>query len=202
MSSPLFPDDVLFLQRMLKSQGLYASDLDGDWGPNTDKGVKDFEAKSDQTAILLGTFDKVSERCIHTLNLKAQEMARKCLRAILDAGITARIISGTRTYSEQDTLYKKGRFGNPGPVVTKARGGQSNHNFCIAWDIGIFQNCQYLGNSPLYDKAGEVALAAGITSLEWGGNWEGFRDMPHYQLATGLNIAELRQKFESGLPYT
>lgn len=201
MSSPLFTDDVLFLQRLLKSQGLYADDLDGDWGPNTDKGVREFEAKSEQIATLLGTFDKVSERCIHTLSLKAQEVARNCLRAILDAGIMARIISGTRTYAEQDALYKKGRFGNPGPVVTKARGGQSNHNFCIAWDIGIFQDGQYLGDPPLYDKAGKVALAAGISGLEWGGNWKSFKDLPHYQLATGLKISELRQRFESGEQY-
>jgi peptidoglycan LD-endopeptidase CwlK len=201
MSSPLFFDDVLFLQRLLKSQGLYSDDLDGDWGPNTDKGVKAFETKSDQIAAHLGTFDKVSERCIHTLNLKAQEVARKCLRTILDAGITARIISGTRTYAEQDALYRKGRFGNPGPVVTKARGGQSNHNFCIAWDIGIFQGGRYLGDSPLYDKAGKVVLAAGISGLEWGGNWKGFKDLPHYQLATGLKIGDLRKKFECGEQY-
>ncbi|MEO8506247.1 MAG: hypothetical protein ABI593_01300 [Betaproteobacteria bacterium] len=38
----------------------------------------------------------------------------------------------------QDAPYRQGRLGNPGPRVTNARDGQSNHNFGIAWDIGIF----------------------------------------------------------------
>lgn len=201
MSSPLFPDDVLFMQRLLKAQGLYADILDGDWGPNTDTAVNDFEIQSGQIATALGTFDNVSEHCIHALNLRAQEAARKCLRSILDAGITARILSGTRTYAEQDALYKKGRYGNPGTVVTKARGGQSNHNFGIAWDIGIFQNGQYLGDSPLYTQAAQAALASGIPGLEWGGNWVNFKDQPHFQLATGLTMVELRERFENGVQY-
>lgn len=201
MSSRLFSDDVLFLQRLLKAQGLYDDDLDGDWGPNTDKGVNAFEAESARLAAALGTFDTVSERCIHSLNLKAQEAARSCLKAIQAAGITARILSGTRTYAEQDALYKKGRFGNPGAVVTNARGGQSNHNFGIAWDIGVFRNGQYLGDSPLYAEAAKSAMNAGIPNLEWGGNWKKFKDLPHFQLSTGLTIGELRQRFENGLNY-
>ena len=201
MSSPLFPDDILFLQRLLKSQGLYSDTLDGEWGPNTDAGVTAFEAQSAQIAATHGSFDQVSERCIQTLNLNAQAAARQCLRAILDAGITARILSGARTYAEQNALYRKGRFGDPGPVVTKARGGQSNHNFGIAWDIGIFLNGRYLGDSPLYTSAATAALAAGVTGLEWGGNWTGFKDLPHFQLVTGLSLAEVRGRFENGASY-
>ena len=201
MSSMLFPDDVLFLQRLLKSQGLYNDTLDGEWGPHTDRGVTDFEAQSAQIAASHGSFDQVSERCIQTLNLKAQAAARQCLRAILDAGITARIISGARSYAEQNALYRKGRFGNPGPVVTKARGGRSNHNFGIAWDIGIFLDGRYLGDSRPYTSAATAALAAGIDDLEWGGNWTGFKDLPHFQLTTGLAVAEIRGRFESGDKY-
>lgn len=203
MSERLFEDDVIFLQRLLKSGGLYTDRIDGIWGPNTDAAVTAFETRSAQIAAALGTFDARTERSVQTLHLRAQEAARACLTAIRAAGINARIISGTRTYAEQNVLYRKGRFGNPGPRVTNARGGQSNHNFGIAWDIGIFtQNGSYLGESPLYDQAGPVALAAGIIGLEWGGNWTGFVDRPHYQLATpGLSLTQVRQRFESGQPY-
>ena len=44
------------------------------------------------------------------------------------------------SYTEQNDLYKRGSFGNPPPKVTNARGGQSNHNFGIAWDGGVFEN--------------------------------------------------------------
>ncbi len=201
MSDRLFEGDIVFLQRLLKSAGLYNDVIDGIWGPNTDAAVNTFEARSAQIAAALGTFDARTEKNIQTLHLKAQEGARAFMTAVLAAGITAKIISGTRTYAEQNALYRRGRFGNPGPRVTNARGGQSNHNFGIAWDIGIFQNGAYLPDSPLYNAAAQAGLAAGIIGLEWGGNWTGFVDRPHYQLTTGLSVSQVRQRFESGQPY-
>jgi len=204
MSDRLFEDDIIFLQRLLKSGGLYTDKIDGIWGGNTDAAVNTFELRSTQIAASLGTFDARTERNIQTLHLRAQEAARACMTAIRAAGINARIISGTRTYAEQNVIYRKGRFGNPPPIVTKARGGQSNHNFGIAWDIGIFtQNGAYLPESPLYDEAGPAALAAGVVGLEWGGNWTGdFVDRPHYQLATpGLTLKQVRERFEKGQAY-
>lgn len=198
MSAQLFPDDVLFLQRFLRCCQLYTGKLDGIWGPKTDGAVNTFEALTDQAAARLGRFDPGSERRIASLLPRTQEAARTSLRAVLEAGIPARIISGTRTYEEQNVLYRKGRFGNPGPIVTKARGGESNHNFGVAWDIGIFPDGRYLGESPLYDQAGAAGIVAGV---EWGGNWRTFQDRPHYQLATGTGVRALRAAFESGTPF-
>ncbi|HBR56093.1 MAG TPA: peptidase M15 [Blastocatellia bacterium] len=201
MSSKLFEDDVTFLQRLLKSAALYTDKIDGDWGPNTDKAVNAFEALFAQIASAEGTFEPRTESRIRTLHPKAQALARKTLKVIRNGGVNARIISGTRTYVEQNRIFSQGRFGNPGKKVTNARGGQSNHNFGIAWDIGIFDaNGKYLGESPLYAKAGQLAAAAGIPKLEWGGNWVSFKDMPHYQHSSGLNISQVRARFESGQP--
>lgn len=55
--------------------------------------------------------------------------------------------SGLRTYEEQNALYAQGRTA-PGNKVTNAKGGFSNHNFGIAFDIGIFEGAKYLGDSP------------------------------------------------------
>jgi len=109
-----------------------------------------------------------------------------------------RILSGTRTYAEQDVLYRKGRFGDTSPIVTKAKGGHSNHNFGIAWDIGIFDSGKYLGSSPLYAQAAAVGKVPGI---EWGGDWTSFVDQPHYQLATGTTLAAVRTSFEVGTAF-
>ncbi len=114
--------------------------------------------------------------------------------------MTARILSGTRTYAEQNALYAQGHDGRPGKVVTKARGGESNHNFGIAWDIGLFDNAKYLDDSPLYAKAGPIVLAA-TSGVEWGGNWTTIIDQPHYQLITNLGIADVRTRFEAGQVY-
>jgi peptidoglycan LD-endopeptidase CwlK len=200
MSAPLTREDVLFTQRLLKSQGLYTGRLDGSWGPKTEAANNAADARSQQIAAQFGTFDSRSEGNIRTLNLKAQETARIFLGAFTgQTDFVVKIISGTRTYAEQNLLYAQGRT-RTGKVVTKARGGQSNHNFGIAWDVGIFVKGKYLGDSPLYKRAATLALAA-TTGLEWGGNWTDFVDRPHYQLVTGRTTAQVRALFESGQPY-
>jgi peptidoglycan L-alanyl-D-glutamate endopeptidase CwlK len=195
MSFTLTKEDTLFTQRFLKGAGFYTAALDGIWGEKTDAAHRAFEERTREIAASYQTFDSRSERCIDSLQPKAQEVARVFLGKVRASGIDARIISGTRTYAEQNELYRKGRFGNPGPVVTNAEGGESNHNFGIAWDIGIFKGGAYLDDSPLYDEAAEVGLTP---DLEWGGHWRSFKDKPHYQLATGLMLASVRNKFEDG----
>ena len=115
MSEHLFADDVLFLQRFLKSGGLYAGKLDGIWGPLTDAGHEAFLAQSDDIAAELGEFDGRSERLIASLHLPAQRSARGLLARVRAAGIDARLVSGTRSYGEQNMLFRRGRFGNPRP---------------------------------------------------------------------------------------
>lgn len=138
-----------------------------------------------------------SERFIASLLPSVQPYAREFLKqanALCPPGFSVRIISGNRTYAEQNALYAQGRT-KPGPIVTNARGGQSNHNFRIAWDVGIFQGNRYLGSHPLYAQLGPVGEALG---LEWGGRWKKLRDTPHYQAATGLTTAELRAYVAAG----
>jgi hypothetical protein len=135
------------------------------------------------------TFDKRSEINIATLVPNAQNQARDFLQAVLDAGIKARIIGGSRTFAQQDALYAKGRT-TPGPRVTNARGGFSYHNFGIAWDIGIFSaRGKYLTQSEDYKKAGKIGRDRG---LEWGGDWKGIVDQPHFQCKSALKIADMR----------
>ena len=200
MSARLFPDDILFFQRLLKCDGLYPGALDGIWGPLTEAGAVEFERLADAIAQDAGTFDARSENNIRTLSLNAQRFAREFLASVRAAGINARIISGTRTYAMQDLIYAQGRNGNPGPIVTRARGGQSNHNFGIAWDIGVFTPTGgYVTEGEAYDEA----AAAGATSaLEWGGEWTGFVDKPHFQLAVPMTLAAIRTRFEAGQGFT
>ena len=200
MSTSLFPDDVLFFQRLLKAEGLYNKELDGIWGRHTEEAANKFEELSEQIIEEIGAFDFRTEKNIRTLALTAQKEARKFMNKVRDAGINAKIISGTRTYAEQNVLYRKGRFGNPGPKITNAKGGQSNHNFGIAWDIGIFTSTGgYITEGDVYDKAAE----AGMTdTLEWGGDWTSFVDKPHYQVKLNLPLKLVREKFEAGDNYT
>ena len=55
----------------------------------------------------------------------------------------------------------------------------SNHNYlpCLAIDIGIFNGIRYLGNSPHY----ESVLQSKQFGLSWGGDWNRFKDLPHFK---------------------
>lgn len=198
MSSRLFGDDIVFQQRLLKCARLYTGRLDGVWESQTDAAYKEFLRRSEAIGRVEGVYDARTERNLWTLQLPAQSAARRLLRALTASRIDARIISGTRSYDEQNRLFTRGRYGNPGPRITNARGGRSSHNFGVAWDIGIFENGSYLTNATPYDRAANIGLAPGI---EWGGHWVTFVDRPHYQLALDLDVSEVRRRFEAGKPY-
>ncbi|MFL9610604.1 M15 family metallopeptidase [Methylobacillus sp. Pita2] len=146
--------------------------------------------------------DPQSEKHIATLLPEVKPLARALVEKAANAGIRIRIISGLRTYAEQDALYAQGRT-SAGNIVTNARGGYSNHNFAIAFDIGVFEGNRYLGDSPKYKAAGVLGEELG---LEWGGNWKTIVDQPHFQLRPvwALNLperqmlAEFRQRLSAG----
>ncbi len=190
MSAPL---DVLFRQRVLACSGFSPGTLDGQWGPKTEAADKAFQAAALKLQTTGGIFDARTESTIATLLIQAQAKARDFMRV---AGPTCKLISGTRSYAEQDALF------NQRPVVTRARGGQSNHNFGVAWDVGIFIGGHYYTGATRAEEAAYDALAANIkahlTGLEWGGDWKSIVDKPHYQLATGKSLSQVRFSFESG----
>ena len=115
--------------------------------------------------------------------------------------VDVRIISGTRTYAEQDALFRKGRFGNTEKRVTNAKGGQSNHNFGLAWDIGLFENGKYITTDKKYKDLAPLVLGV-LANLEWGGDWITFKDVPHYQhTALSATVSGVRELFEQEKPY-
>lgn len=202
MSYQLLTSDILFYQRFLKAGKFYTGILDGVWGPDTNKADLDFTGISAVIARQYGIFDARSEASIITLLPKAQIEARKFLKLSRINNKEVKLISGTRTYKEQDELYNHGRNGNTLPIVTNAKGGQSNHNFGIAWDIGLYDTLgNYITNEMPYKNIAPIVLDA-MDNLEWGGNWHSFKDYPHYQIkAVSEDVANIRHSFENGNVY-
>ena len=209
MSSPLFTSDVLFAQRMLAAAGLYGGKIDGFYGPVTKSAEEAFDKLYADYARVYGSFGQRSEKNICTLLPKMQAAARKLLRLAKEQFKMGQvqIVSGTRTYAEQNALYAKR------PKVTNAKGGQSNHNFGLAIDVGIFQNGKYLtGATRAEEKAyadlgklvkSEFGYKSGKTEklLDWGGDWKSLIDMPHYELHSEFTLAQKRAQLESGRAY-
>lgn len=183
-----------FWQRLLRVAGYYKAPIDGIRGVRQEAAEFAWERASLAIAQECGRYDERSESNIATLIPPAQRMAREWLgRATAKAaenGVSVRIICGTRSYGEQDALYKKR------PKVTNAKGGQSWHNFGMAFDFGVFSadGKQYFGESPMYDVLG--ALARDIKDAEWGGDWKSFKDTPHVQLCKYTSVKEAREDFE------
>jgi len=205
--STLFSPDSKFLQRFLSSGGFYKDRIDGDVGQNTREALGKFEADTEQIANELGSFDKRTEASIQTMLIPTQRKAREFMKNIgqagLGQGLSVRILSGTRTFAEQAELFEKHQHGGP----LAASPGHSNHNFGIAWDVGIFnEKGEYIDDlidkkiltskavDAEYKKVGTYGKARG---LFWGGDWSD-PDYPHFQMRDNDELASIRDAFTDG----
>lgn len=197
------------IEEMVRAvQAKLGIDVDGHAGPQTwgaiYKRIVDKSSPVDVVLTEIGDLTNArSERVIAALHPRVQPYARALYFKTREHGLVINIISGLRSYAEQEELYAQGRT-RPGNIVTKARAGHSNHNFGIAFDVGLFERNQYLGESPMYKAVGALGEELG---LEWGGNWRIIVDQPHFQLrpewAAALTekqmLAELRTRVAVGI---
>jgi len=98
------------------------------------------------------------------------------------------ISSTYRDNAHQNWLFAQGRS-REGAIVTNAQGGQSWHNWRLAFDV--FQNIrgQEWNNPDFFNTAGWIWTEMGG---EWGGNWRSFPDRPHMQFTGGLSLTDMR----------
>lgn len=162
--------------------------------------------------------DKITLQKIETFHpdfreeLKAQYI--ECNNK-LGKGVRLRFAYVYRTHEEQDKLYNKK------PKVTNAKGGQSIHNYGLAFDIvllydndnnGSFEEASWSLKKD-GDKDGKADWMEVVTYFkskgwEWGGDWKSFKDYPHFQMkkkdGSSYNWRELKEKetfIDSGLKY-
>ena len=135
---------------------------------------------------------------IEDLEPQTQAMCLALLQDCEDEGIALRVTHTLRTMDEQAKLYAQGRT-LPGPVVTRAKPGQSPHNYGMAFDVCFAGKTPYPKETdPRWLKIGQIGEGLG---LNWGGpNGKGDRftfDRPHFErkdwrqaaaLATGNTV--------------
>lgn len=123
---------------------------------------------------------------------------------MLPKGVRLRFTHTLRTIEEQNYLYSQGRS-RGGSIVTNAKGGQSIHNYGLAFDIVILLDED---NNGTFEKAvwnGKWfnVVVAQLKSLgfEHGGDWK-FKDMPHFQYkkpdGSSYKWQELKALLDSG----
>lgn len=135
---------------------------------------------------LLEKADKKLQGVHPTVAAKARQLISQAYKE----GIPIIITQGFRSVEEQNELYAQGRT-KPGKIVTNARGGYSYHNFGLAFDFAIL-NPDGSVNWNVDAKWKRVAQIGKSLGLEWGGDWKGFKDYPHFQYTFGLSLADLR----------
>jgi hypothetical protein len=129
---------------------------------------------------------KVHPELARRVTLLIEELARN--------GLTVEVVQGLRTFAEQNELFKQGRT-KPGQIVTRAKGGQSNHNYGLAVDL-----CPFVNGKPQWnDNAAfmRIGIEAAKLGLEWGGGWKKFIDKPHVQMP-GLTVAQCLALYNKG----
>ena len=132
-----------------------------------------------------------SEGAIARLEPSIQDKARALLSAAKAEGIDLVVTQGLRTMEEQAALYAQGRTA-PGPIVTNAKPGSSWHNFGLAFDVAVVQGGKvtWPTDEALWQKIGAIGKAQGLI---WGGDFESFKDRPHFQFTGGLTLEQARQ---------
>ena len=128
-------------------------------------------------------------RLLTDLHPKLQELAQAFKDACSKQNLPVSIYFTLRTIAEQDALYAQGRT-TPGKIVTNAKGGESYHNYGLAFDAAPLNSDLSINwtDNQLYQAMGEIGQSVG---LEWGGSWVKFPDKPHFQFTFGLSIQDL-----------
>jgi len=115
--------------------------------------------------------------------------------AKLAPNVQMRIVQGFRSFAEQDALFLKR------PRVTRARGGQSNHNYGVAIDFALLIN----GNEISWDMKKDMDndnqadwIEVVQTFVKAGWYWGNtFGDFPHLTKVKELSWKELLVKYKN-----
>ncbi len=121
----------------------------------------------------------INSRLTSELTPPTAVLATKLKERCALIGIDLIFTSTYRDNEAQDALYAQGRTA-PGKIVTNARGGQSAHNFRIAFDVVPVQNGKAVWNNlEVWKQIGAIGKELG---LQWAGDWKKFKEFPHFQL--------------------
>lgn len=105
-------------------------------------------------------------------------------------GLKVQVYEGFRSVERQDKLYQDKRN------ITKAKGGQSYHNYGLAVDL-VFRNDK---NQPSWNgkhdwnTLGKIGKDLGLT---WGGDFKRISDKGHFEYHPGLNLKTIRSVYKS-----
>ena len=129
----------------------------------------------------------INSRSLDDLAPPAKQRAEAFIAAAKAKGIDLLVTSTYRDNESQDALYAQGRTA-PGNIVTRAKAGQSWHNYRCALDVVPLVNGKAIwDDQALWKQVGEIGKSCG---LEWAGDWKTFKAVSytHLTLPTILRV--------------
>lgn len=165
----------------------------GGAGTGAKGGTSGSDAKKSPTPLVAQFDPKHKLSAVHPV---LADYGHRMYAALVKRGIYIRITDGLRTFAEQDKLYDQGRK-TKGDTVTDARGGYSNHNYGLAFDVVPLTNgkVDWKVSEDIWNAIGEEGRRVG---LEWGGDWKKRVDRPHFQLPVGLSVEKCLAIYRKG----
>lgn len=131
----------------------------------------------------------INSRDLNELIPQAHVRADKLIELCKAEGIDLLVTSTYRDNESQNALYAQGRTA-PGKIVTKAKGGESFHNYRCAFDVVPLVNGKPVWDDmQAWEKIGRLGVQIG---LEWAGNWTSFKEYPHFQYTGGKTLKQLQ----------
>lgn len=142
-------------------------------------------------AVTISRIDKAHPRMREVLLNQYKEINRR-----LPKHVRLRFSHVYRSNAEQDLLFKQR------PKVTNARGGQSIHNYGLAFDIVLLYDKDNNGTFEVASWENDVNFLSVVKYFkskgwEWGGDWK-FKDTPHFQMGFGFTWQQLKSKIDKG----
>ena len=132
----------------------------------------------------------INSRSQDDLAPPVKQRAEAFIAAAKARNIDLLVTSTYRDNESQDALYAQGRTA-PGNIVTRAKAGQSWHNWRCALDVVPLVNGKAIwDDQAIWKQVGEIGKSCG---LEWAGDWVTFKEFPHFQYTGGMTLAQLQQ---------
>jgi len=131
----------------------------------------------------------INSRNINQLSPNVASLCSQFIAKCKEQNIDVIITSTYRDYESQNAIYMQGRT-TAGSMVTNAKGGQSYHNFRVAFDFcPIVNGKAQWKDTATFAKCGVIAESLG---LEWAGRWLRFKELAHCQYTEGKTLQQLR----------
>lgn len=149
--------------------------------------------------------DLVTNQRIASLHPAIREKVKAFIAEADRQGMKLRITEGMRSFGRSDALYNQpydgkdndgdGKIDEADEKVSNARGGQSYHNYGLAFDVVEMKNGKGLWENPNWARIGALGKSFGF---KWGGDFKSFLDRPHFEYSAGFSVSQLLAMHNAG----